>query len=91
MGTLTPGATYIYERVGGTVYAREFGTDPKDRKVIGYDYDPKNKYLQSFADQYFLETEWREIIKEARHNSTLQEAINRVKILYHLSKDNGQE
>jgi hypothetical protein len=91
MGTLNPGATYVYERVGGTVYAREFGADPKDRKVIGYDYDPNNENLQSFADQYFLETEWREIIKESRNNSTLQEAIDRVKILYHLSRKDVKE
>lgn len=86
MGTLTPGATYIYERVGGTVYAREFGADPKDRKVIGYNYDPNDEYLQSFADQYFLETEWKDVLKQAKSNPVLQEAIERVKILYHLSK-----
>jgi len=33
MGTLTPGATYIYERVGSTVYSRESGK--LERKVIG--------------------------------------------------------
>ena len=91
MGTLKPGATYIYERVGGTLYAREMGADPKDRKVIGYDYNPNDEYLKSMADQYFLETEWKEIIKESRHNPTLQEAIDRVKILYHLSKKDGKE
>jgi hypothetical protein len=91
MGTLNPGATYIYERVGGTVYAREFGADPKDRKVIGYNYDPNNEHLQSFADQYFIETEWREIIRESRNNPTLQEAIDRVKILYHLSRKDVKE
>ena len=91
MGTLTPGATYIYERVGGTIYAREMGADPKDRKVIGYDYNHNNEYLNSFADQYYLETEWKNIIKEARSNPVLQEAIERVKILYHLSKENGKE
>ncbi len=34
MGTLTPGATYIYERVAGTIFAREFGKT--ERKVVGY-------------------------------------------------------
>ena len=91
MGTLKPDATYIYERVGGTVYAREFGADPADRKIIGYDYNSSNEYLNSFADQYYLETEWKDIIKEARSNTVLQEAIERVKIIYHLSKKNGQE
>jgi len=35
MGTLKPGATYIYERNGGTVYARESGST--DRHIVGYD------------------------------------------------------
>ena len=91
MGNLKPGATYIYERVGGTVYAREMGADPTDRTAIGWDYNSKNAYLQSVADQYFLETEWKDIIKESRHNPTLQEAVDRVKILYHLSKKDGKE
>lgn len=83
MGKLTPGASYIYERVGGTVYAREFGADPKDRFIVGQDYDD---YLSSFADQYYIENEWKEIIKASRKSSALQEALERVKILYHLSR-----
>ena len=35
MGTLTPGSTLIYERVGGVIYARESGKN--ERVVIGYD------------------------------------------------------
>ncbi len=89
MGTLTPGASYIYERVGSTVYAREFGADPTDRFVIGHDYN--NEYLQSFADQYYLENDWKEIIKESRSNPALQKALEGVKILYHLSKKDGTE
>jgi hypothetical protein len=86
MGTLTPGATYIYERVGGTVYAREFGADPKDRFIVGQDYDDS---LISFADRYFLENDWKEIIKASRSNPALQKALEGVKILYHLSKQDG--
>jgi len=88
MGTLTPGATYIYERVGGTVYAREFGADPKDRFIIGQNYD---EYLTSFADQYFLENDWKDIIKASKANPALQKALEGVKILYHLSKKDGTE
>jgi hypothetical protein len=89
MGSLKPGATYIYERVGGTVYARESGSDPIDRFIIGQDYD--NEYMKSFSDQYYLETEWKEIIKEARTNPVLQAEIDRVKITYHLSKKDGKK
>jgi hypothetical protein len=86
MGSLTPGATYIYERVNEVVYAREFGKT--ERQVVGYKYDP---YMENLTIDYELETVWKDIIKESRTNSTLQEAVNRVKILYHLSKDNGEK
>ena len=85
MGSLTPGATYIYEHVNEVVYAREFGKT--ERHVVGYKYDP---YLENVIIDYELETVWKDIIKESRSNSTLQEAVDRVKILYHLSKDNGK-
>lgn len=86
MGSLKPGATYIYERVDNTVYARGFGES--NRVVIGYDYDPSYKRI---ADNYFFETEWRDIIEASNSNPALQEALERVKILYHLSKKDGQE
>jgi hypothetical protein len=86
MGTLTPGATYIYERVGDTVYSREFGKI--ERKVIGQYVDPFNENL---TINYELENTWKDILRESRTNPTLQEAMERVKILYHLSKDHGQK
>ena len=93
MGTLTPGATYIYERNGDTVYAREFGADPSTRKEIGWNYDPNN--LDHLERQERLNTLrddqlWHKIRLAARDNVTLQDALDRVIELYHLSKDNGQ-
>lgn len=91
MGTLKPGATYIYERVDNTVYSREFGADPSTRKVIGYSLDNKDmSYYKNFTDNYFLQIEWAEILKASETNPTLQEAIERVKLLYHLSLKNGE-
>ena len=86
MGTLKPGATYIYERVGDTVYAREHGSDPSTRVVIGYDYNPNDSYYKSIADKYFMEVEWSAILRAAHNSPALQEAIERVKIIYHLGK-----
>ena len=93
MGTLTPGATYIYERNGDTVYAREFGADPNTRKEIGWDYDPNNpdhlerqERLNTLRDDQL----WHKIRSAARDNVTLQDALDRVIELYHLSKDDGQ-
>jgi hypothetical protein len=91
MGTLKPGATYIYERVGNTVYGREAGADPSTRKEIGYSFECQNdSYHKNIARNYFLEIEWAEILKEAEINPVLQSAIDRVKILYHLSKQDGK-
>lgn len=86
MGSLTPGATYIYERVEGVVYAREFGKT--ERHVIGYQYDP---YMENLSLDYELETVWKDVIKESRTNPSLQQALDRVKIIYHLSKEDGKE
>ncbi len=94
MGTLKPGATYIYERQGGTVYAREMGADPNTRIVIGYDWEldtnparVRGASLESIQENQY----WHKILIEAKSNSLLQDAIDRVKILYELSKKDGQE
>ncbi len=91
MGTLTPGATLIYERVGNTVYARESGK--LERKEIGYTYDNNmstDPYWKDYMEKYRLEVEWAPILKAAEDNPALQQAIDRVKILYHLSKKHEQ-
>ena len=80
MGNLKPDATYIYEKADGITYAKEFGAPHNERFEIGRDY------------QRFLKDElrlWEEIVRAGRTNQALQEALNRVKILYHLSKDHG--
>lgn len=90
MGKLKPNATYIYEKADGVIYARDIESPIEDRFVIGYDYDSTDKFFQEFADKYFLEVEWTEIIKASRTNQALHDAIERVKILYHLSNNNHE-
>jgi len=91
MGSLKPGATYIYERHNGTVYAREFGTDPTTRVPVGWDYDPKNPTFNPVmtpSQQELNEhNEWIKIRVEAKTNPALQAAVERVKMLYKLSKE----
>ena len=82
MGTLTPGATYIYEKANGITYAREVGAPHNDRFEIGRDYE---RFLK---DELQL---WEEIVREGRTNKALHEALERVKIVYHLSKDHGKK
>jgi hypothetical protein len=91
MGSLKPGATYIYERNGDEVYAREFGET--DRKLIGYKYEMEDKLDPRTADgrplrEHILEDKlWGEIRREARTNITLQKALDRAIMIYKLSKD----
>jgi hypothetical protein len=83
MGTLKPGATYVYERADGIIYAREQGADPRERFVVGYesgkDYDPVRNNIR--GSQL-----WHEIRLAAESNPALQEALDRVKVIYELSK-----
>ena len=91
MGSLKPGATYIYERNGDEVYAREFGET--ERKLIGYKYEMENKPDPRTADgrplyEHLQESKlWGEIRREAKTNITLQRALERAIMIYRLSKD----
>jgi hypothetical protein len=87
MGTLTPGATYIYERNGGTVYARESGADPSTRVEVGYNYDPRTDDGRPLHDHIMDSKLWSEIRREAKTNITLQKALDRAIMIYRLSKD----
>ena len=93
MGSLTPGATYIYERNGDEVYAREFGQT--ERKLIGYKYemedkpDPRTNDGRPLFEQLKEDKLWGDIRREARTNKVLQDVLERAILIYHLSKDHG--
>jgi hypothetical protein len=87
MGSLKPGATYVYERNNGIVYAREFGADPSTRREIGWDYDPRTSDGRPLHDHIMDDKMWGEIRREAKTNPTLQKALDRVIMIYKLSKD----
>ena len=49
MGSLKPGATYVYEKANGVTYAREFGSHPSTRQAIGWEYDhQQHMHQQAF-------------------------------------------
>ena len=81
MGRLKPGATYVYEKADGVTYAREVGAHPGDRFAIGWDYDLKEKDERTKRIEL-----WDRIFYDARTNPALQDAIDRVIILYKLQK-----
>ena len=93
MGTLTPGATYIYERNGEEIYAREAGKT--DRTLIGYQYenkvDPRTHDGRPLYEHMKEDQLWGEIRRAARTNEALQSVLDRAIIVYHLSKDNGKK
>jgi hypothetical protein len=91
MGSLKPGATYIYERNGEEIYAREFGET--ERKLIGYKYemegkpDPRTSDGRPLIDHIREDKLWGAIRREAKTNTALQKALDRAIIIYRLSKD----
>jgi len=97
MGTLNPNTTYVYERIGDQVYAREDGADPSTRQLVGYGYDPVSGHHIDYdkrtsdgrplVDHIRDDKLWGEIRRAAKTNPTLHEALERVKVLYYLSKD----
>jgi citrate synthase len=95
MGSLKPGATYIYERNGDEVYAREFGSS--ERKLIGYKHemgtntDPRTSDGRPLIEQLRENKLWGEIHREAKTNPTLQKALDRAIMIYKLSKDKLRE
>ena len=93
MSTLTPGATYIYERNGEEIYAREAGKT--DRTLIGYQYenkvDPRTHDGRPLYEHMKEDQLWGDIRRSARTNTALQEAMKNVILIYHLSKDHGKK
>ena len=91
MGKLKPGVTYIYERNGEEVYAREFGET--ERKLIGYKYEMEDKPDPRTNDgrplhEHLMESKmWGEIRRMAPTNPALQKALDRAIMIYRLSKD----
>ena len=82
MGQLNPGATYIYERNGDTVFRREFGTT--ERKVVGYDHRTTDG--RPLVDHMREDQLWGNIRRAAKTNPALQDVLERAIMIYQLSK-----
>ncbi len=88
MGTLTPGATYVYESPdnGKTVYAREAGQT--ERKLVGYNL-PKRRDPMQYD---IIETQlWQDIVEAGKTNPTLQKTLDRAILIYQTIKDERNE
>lgn len=82
MGSLVPGATYTYESPdnGDTIYARIQGE--KERKIIGMSFTAIAKRNKDAEDKL-----WNDIREAAKTNPTLQKEMDRVILMYKLSKE----
>jgi len=93
MGTLTPGATYVYERNGEEIYAREAGKT--ERTMIGYQYenkpDPRTNDGRPLYEHIKEDKLWGDIRRAAKSNEALQLALDRAILIYHMSKDHGKK
>lgn len=82
MGSLTPGATYIYERAGGAIYAREFGADPSTRRVVGYESD--DHHISASSKRML--SELNEVVKMCESDPGMKELLDQLFVLYNLKK-----
>ena len=78
MGTLTPGATYIYERVAGSIFAREFGKT--ERKLVGYATDVS-------PDMQMLRSEINRVLIVCESDPAMRELLDQLFVLYNLKKN----
>jgi hypothetical protein len=79
MGTLTPGATYIYERDGNHVYAREFGSS--ERKLVGYD-----SKVQETRERRYYANHINSVLLMAESDPAMRELLEKLFVLYNLKK-----
>ncbi len=80
MSRLKPGATYIYERADGRIYAREFGT--QDRHVIGYD----SKILEFQERKYYM-NHMNDVLAMCEQHLDMKDLLEKLFVLYNLRKD----
>lgn len=83
MGSLTPDVPLIYESPdsGQTVYSREVGQT--ERKLVGYSHIIRDQIKQNTEDQL-----WHDIREAGKSNPSVQDALDRVIILYNLTRIN---
>ena len=77
MGTLTPGATYIYERVAGTIFAREYGKT--ERKVVGYATDLSHEFAM-------YKSEINQVLQMCETDPVMKELMDQLFVMYNLKK-----
>lgn len=81
MGSLTPGATYIYERSEGIIYAREFGKT--ERHVVGYE---SGKDYDLVGSNRRMMSELNKVVEMCETDPAMKELLDKLFVLYNLKK-----
>lgn len=81
MGSLTPGATYIYERSEGIIYAREFGKT--ERHVVGYE---SGKDYDSVGANKRMLSEFNDVLRMCETDPGMKELLDQLFVMYNLKK-----
>lgn len=74
--------TYIFESPDGgqTVYRRQLGQTQRELHSIS---EEKHKWDQQLEEEML----WTKIVQTAKNNPTLQEALDRARVIYELIKN----
>jgi len=79
MGSLKPGATYIYERADGRIYAREFGSS--QRQIVGYD-----SQVQEYKERRFYMNQMNDVLTMCEQHEDMKNLLEKLFVLYNLRK-----
>lgn len=77
MGNLKPGVTYIYERVGGSIFAREFGQT--ERKLVGYDTN-NSPEIEAYR------SEMNQVLRMCESDPAMKDMLDQLFVMYNLKK-----
>lgn len=80
MGSLKPGATYVYERAGGIIYAREFGETK--RRVVGYASD--DDHISASGKR--MMSELNEVVRMCETDPAMRAMLEQLFVMYNLKK-----
>lgn len=87
MGSLIPNAKYIYRKEDGVTYAVD--SDTGIESVIGIDVAGPGLDYQRWASELTTNFFWHDVVEQAQFNPALRDALDRVKMLYYLTKEHG--
>ena len=77
MGTLTPDATYVYERVDNRIYAREMGQTK--RRLVGWT-DNESIAMREYR------SEINHVLTMCESDRAMRELLDQLFVLYNLKK-----